>query len=100
MGHCGACDGGRHHSPLFLAEAVWAVAGAVLLVALGLMPVGAAWAGIARGADVYMFLTGMMLLSELARSEGLFDFLAGEATRFSRARRAGFSCSSISSAWS
>jgi arsenical pump membrane protein len=70
--------------PFSWPEAIWAVAGAGLLVALGLMPVGAAWAGIAKGADVYMFLTGMMLLSEVARREGLFDFLADAAVRFSR----------------
>ena len=57
-------------------EAVWAVAGAALLVASGLLPAAAAWAGVAKGADVYLFLTGMMLLSELARREGLFDCLA------------------------
>jgi arsenical pump membrane protein len=83
-GIAGLATAGVIIRPFSWPEAVWAVAGAVLLVVLGLMPVGAAWAGIARGADVYMFLTGMMLLSELARSEGLFDFLAGEATRFSR----------------
>jgi arsenical pump membrane protein len=70
--------------PFSWPEAVWAVAGALLLVALGLLPFGAAWAGVARGADVYMFLAGMMLLSELARSEGLFDFLAAEATVFAK----------------
>ena len=68
--------------PFAWPEAVWAVAGALLLVALGLLPLGAAWAGVAKGADVYMFLAGMMLLSEIARSEGLFDFLAAEATVF------------------
>ena len=35
-----------------------------------------ALAGIAKGADVYLFLTGMMLLAEIAREEGLFDWLA------------------------
>ena len=33
-----------------------------------------------KGADVYLFLLGMMLLSELARREGLFDWLAAKAT--------------------
>src|SRR5947209_16759515 len=43
-----------------------------------------AWIGVAKGADVYFFLTGMMLIAELARREGLFDWLAGIAA--SRAR--------------
>jgi arsenical pump membrane protein len=62
-------------------EAVWAVGGAVLLVALRLIAPSTALAGIAKGTDVYLFLTGMMLLAEVARSEGLFDWLAALATR-------------------
>lgn len=57
-------------------EAIWAVAGASLIVALGLLPVGLAWQAIGRGTDVYLFLTGMMLLSEVGRREGLFDWVA------------------------
>jgi arsenical pump membrane protein len=62
-------------------EAVWAVAGAALLCGVGLLDAGAALAAVARGADVYLFLGGMMLVSELARSEGLFDYLAARAAR-------------------
>lgn len=62
--------------PFNLPEAIWAVAGAVLIVALGLLPVPAALAAVGRGTDVYFFLIGMMLLSEVARREGLFDWLA------------------------
>nr|WP_282571902.1 arsenic transporter [Roseomonas acroporae] len=65
-------------------EAVWAVAGAALLVGLGLLPAADAWRGVRRGADVYLFLVGMMLLAELARREGLFDWLAGFAVRAAR----------------
>jgi arsenical pump membrane protein len=61
-------------------EAIWAVLGAALLLALGLIIPGSAWQGALRGLDVYMFLAGMMLLSELARKEGLFDWLAAIAT--------------------
>lgn len=61
-------------------EAVWAVAGALLLVLCGLLSYRDAWAGIAKGLDVYLFLTGMMLLSEVARKEGLFDWMAALAT--------------------
>ncbi len=34
-----------------------------------------------KGTDVYLFLVGMMLMSEVARKEGLFDWLAGIAVR-------------------
>jgi arsenical pump membrane protein len=70
--------------PLHLPEAVWALGGAAALVCLGLLPVGAAMAGIGQGVDVYLFLTGMMLLAELARQEGLFDWLAARAARMAR----------------
>ena len=65
--------------PLSWPEYVWAVGGAALLVASGLLSPAEAWSGVARGADVYLFLTGMMLLSELARQQGLFDWLAAHA---------------------
>jgi arsenical pump membrane protein len=70
--------------PWRLPEAIWAVAGAIALVMLGLLPIGEAWTGIAKGADVYFFLTGMMLIAELARSERLFDWLAGIAASHAR----------------
>lgn len=56
-------------------------AGAALLVVLGLLPFKSALAGIAKGGDVYLFLLGMMLLAEVARQEGLFDWLAAHAAR-------------------
>ena len=59
-------------------EAVWACLGAVMLVVFGLLPLSQAGAAVAKGSDVYLFLTGMMLLSELARREGVFG-LAGLA---------------------
>ena len=62
-------------------EAIWAVAGAAVLVGLGLLSLPEAASGVAKGLDVYLFLIGMMLLSELAREEGLFDWLAAIATR-------------------
>ena len=67
--------------PFGVPEFWWAVAGAALLVLLGLLPPADAWSGIAKGTDVYLFLTGMMLLSELARQEQLFDWLAARAAR-------------------
>lgn len=59
--------------PFSWPEFIWAVLGAALLVALGLLSPAEAWTGVARGPDGCLFLTGMMLLSELARKEGLFD---------------------------
>jgi arsenical pump membrane protein len=67
--------------PFNTIEFVWAVGGATLLVALRLIAPSTALAGIAKGTDVYLFLTGMMLLAEIARSEGLFDWLAALATQ-------------------
>jgi arsenical pump membrane protein len=62
-------------------EAIWAVSGAVLIAALRLLSPHDAWTGIAKGTDVYLFLTGMMLLAEIARQEGLFDWLAAIAAK-------------------
>ena len=61
-------------------EAIWAVAGAIAVVAFGLLPWTDAVAGLRKGLDVYLFLAGMMLLAEVARREGLFDWLAALAT--------------------
>jgi arsenical pump membrane protein len=60
-------------------EAIWAMLGAALVVLLGLDTWSGAVAAAAQGLDVYLFLAGMMLLSEAARREGLFDWLAIEA---------------------
>ena len=70
--------------PFSWPEAVWAVLGAGALVILGLLPAGTAWEGVLKGTDVYLFLVGMMLMSEVARKEGLFDWLAGIAVRQAR----------------
>ncbi|VVT14805.1 Arsenic transporter [Sphingomonas sp. EC-HK361] len=70
--------------PFRLPEALWAVAGALLLVILGLVSPGLASAAIGKGADVYLFLIGMMLLSETARQEGLFDWVAVHAVNAAR----------------
>ncbi len=67
--------------PFSWPEAIWAISGAVLLVALRLLSPQDALTGVAKGLDVYLFLTGMMLLSEIAREEGLFDWLAAHAAR-------------------
>jgi arsenical pump membrane protein len=65
-------------------EAIWATAGAILVVALGLLPAGDAWQAIKKGSDVYLFLTGMMLLSEIGLEAGLFDWAAAQAVLHAR----------------
>ena len=70
--------------PFKLPEAVWAVAGAVLLVVFGLLPIDRALQAVGKGADVCLFLIGMMLLSETARREGLFDWVAAMAVNHAR----------------
>ena len=65
-------------------EFVWAIAGATTLVLFNLLPWQEAVTAVGRGADVYLFLIGMMLLSEVARKEGLFDWLATEAVTHAR----------------
>lgn len=69
-------------------EAIWACVGASILVIFGLLPLPLAGRAVAKGTDVYLFLTGMMLLSELARREGVFDWLATHAVSASKRSRA------------
>jgi arsenical pump membrane protein len=70
--------------PFKVPEYVWAVGGAALLLVLGLLSPREGLAGVAKGLDVYLFLTGMMLLAETAREEKLFDWLAAHATRLAK----------------
>lgn len=83
-GICAAATAGVIARPFRWPEAIWAVAGAALLLALGLMPPVAAGAAVAKGIDVYLFLIGMMLLSETAREQGLFDWVAATAAGHAR----------------
>ncbi len=74
--------------PRGIAEVYWIGAGALLLVALRLVPLRLAGDAVAEGTDVYLFLTGMMLLSELARFYGVFDWLAAYAVEHALGSRA------------
>jgi arsenical pump membrane protein len=67
-----------------LPEALWATLGAVALVLFSLISPSEAMAAIRKGTDVYLFLVGMMVLAEVARQEGLFDWLAAYAVRHAR----------------
>jgi len=70
--------------PFHWPEAIWAAAGALLLVVVRLLPVADALNGVRKGVDVYLFLAGMMLIAELARREGFFDWLAAVAVEHAR----------------
>ena len=74
--------------PRGVREVYWVGGGAALLVVLRLIPLRLAGHAIAEGSDVYLFLIGMMLLSELAREHGVFEWLSAAAVR-----RAQGSCS-------
>ena len=84
----GAAIAGAMLRPKQWPEAVWACLGALLLVACGLISLAEALHAVARGTDVYLFLAGMMLLAELARREGVFDWLAALAVIAARGSRA------------
>src|SRR5258708_25885995 len=67
--------------PRRIPEAIWACLGAGLLLSFHLIPFSEALCAITKGYDVYLFLTWMMVLAELARRENVFDWLAGIALR-------------------
>lgn len=67
--------------PRGLAEWIWISATAVLLIATRLLPLSGAIVAIREGVQVYLFLAGMMLFSEMAREEGVFDWVADIAVR-------------------
>lgn len=67
--------------PRGIPEAYWIGGGAVLLIVLRLIPLKFAGHAVAEGTDVYLFLIGMMLLSELAREQGVFDWMSAAAVR-------------------
>src|SRR3954467_10573652 len=73
--------------PRGLPEAWWATGGACLLVLSRLISPRSAAYAVGKGVDVYLFLIGMMIMSELARREGVFDWVAGHAVRASKGSR-------------
>jgi arsenical pump membrane protein len=70
--------------PKGIAEVYWVGGGVLLLATLRLVPLGLVARAVAKGTDVYLFLIGMMLLSELAKEHGVFDWLAAIAVRGAR----------------
>lgn len=67
--------------PRNIPEVYWVGGGAILLIALRLIPLELAGLAAAEGSDVYLFLAGMMLLSELAREHGVFDWVSSAALK-------------------
>jgi arsenical pump membrane protein len=67
--------------PFRIPEFVWTSIGAILLCLLRLIPLKLASRAVMEGLDVYLFLTGMMLLSELGKINGVFAWLANRAVR-------------------
>jgi len=65
-------------------EVYWVGSGAILLIITRLIPLSLAGRAIAKGTDVYLFLAGMMLLSEIARDQGVFDWIASVAVHHAR----------------
>jgi arsenical pump membrane protein len=70
--------------PRRIGEAWWIGAGAILLVATRFVSFHRAAHAVREGLDVYLFLAGMMILAELAREEGVFDWAAGLAAAHAR----------------
>ena len=70
--------------PRGIAEWIWISGTAVLLVASGLLPFSGAITAVREGVEVYLFLAGMMLFSEMAREEGVFDWVADIAVQHAR----------------
>jgi arsenical pump membrane protein len=67
--------------PRNVPEVYWVAGGALLLIVLRLIPLEQAGKAAAKGSDVYFFLIGMMLVSELAREQGVFDWLSSAALK-------------------
>jgi arsenical pump membrane protein len=67
--------------PRNIPEVYWIGGGVFLLLAFRMVPLRLAGRAAAKGTDVYLFLAGMMLLSELAREHGVFDWLSSVAVR-------------------
>ncbi len=80
----GAAVSGVLFRPWRVSEAAWAALGAAAMIGASLISPADALGAIRDGTDVYLFLTGMMLLAELARREGLFEWTAALAVRCAR----------------
>ncbi|HEY6767451.1 MAG TPA: arsenic transporter [Candidatus Sulfotelmatobacter sp.] len=76
--------------PRDIPEAYWIAGGVLALLILRLLPIRLAVHAVTKALDVCLFLIGMMLLSELAREHGIFDWLSSAAVS-----HAGGSCGKL-----
>ena len=67
--------------PRNIPEVWWVGSGALLLIIFRLVPIQLAGKAVMEGSDVYLFLIGMMLLSELGSEYGVFDWVASKSAR-------------------
>jgi len=67
--------------PRNIPEVYWICAGIVVLLILRLISLKLTGHALLKAVDVCLFLIGMMLLSELAREHGVFDWLSSIAIR-------------------
>jgi arsenical pump membrane protein len=74
--------------PWKISEAFWVGGGSLLLLLLKLVPLQVAGHAVAEGADVYLFLAGMMILAQLGQTHGVFDWLATVAIQHAKSSRA------------
>jgi arsenical pump membrane protein len=70
--------------PRNIPEVYWIAGGVLLLLIFRLVPLQLAARAAVKALDVCLFLIGMMLLSELAREHGVFDWLSSVAVRSAR----------------
>ena len=70
--------------PKNIPEVYWISGGALLLILLRVVPLKLAGKAIGEGSDVYLFLIGMMLFSELAQEHGVFDWVSSAAVHGAR----------------
>ncbi len=70
--------------PRGLNEAWATVVGGALMLLLHLETWAQAWRTVAQGGDVLLFLLGLLLLSDLLRSSGFFEWAAIHAARAAR----------------
>lgn len=70
--------------PRGMPEYVWVCSGAGLLIVARLISLSTALHAVAQAVDVCLFLSGMMILAELAREEGVFDWVAEIAVSHAR----------------
>jgi arsenical pump membrane protein len=70
--------------PRKIAEVYWACGGGIILAMARLISFTQAGHAVYEGLNVYLFLAGMMILAELAREEGVFDWAADVAAQHAK----------------